>query len=86
MVGRAIAIVGQPGGECSGLVLADDRDVIAAHVPAREDLASGAIAGQAIEGYQPRPNEDTEINTNVIGLNFFQTIGMPRTQSDRAHA
>jgi putative ABC transport system permease protein len=30
-----------------------------------------------IEGYQPRPNEDTELNTNVVGLNFFNTIGIP---------
>jgi putative ABC transport system permease protein len=30
-----------------------------------------------IEGYQPRPNEDTELNTNVVGLNFFNTMGIP---------
>jgi macrolide transport system ATP-binding/permease protein len=29
------------------------------------------------EGYQPQPNEDTEINTNVIGAKFFETIGIP---------
>ncbi|MEK6281434.1 MAG: ABC transporter permease [Acidobacteriota bacterium] len=33
-----------------------------------------------IEGYQPRPNEDTELNTNVVGLNYFDTIGIPVVQ------
>jgi predicted permease len=28
------------------------------------------------EGYQPQPNEDTELNTNVIGAKFFETIGI----------
>ncbi|HVG29683.1 MAG TPA: ABC transporter permease [Pyrinomonadaceae bacterium] len=37
----------------------------------------GQRRGTTIEGYQPRPNEDTELNTNVIGLNFFQTMGIP---------
>ena len=30
-----------------------------------------------LEGYQPQPNEDTELNTNVVGLNYFDTIGIP---------
>jgi predicted permease len=30
-----------------------------------------------LEGYQPKPDEDTELNTNVIGLNFFNTMGIP---------
>ena len=30
-----------------------------------------------LEGYQPQPNEDTELNTNVISLNFFNTMGIP---------
>ena len=30
-----------------------------------------------LEGYQPKPNEDTELNTNVVGLNFFNTMGIP---------
>ena len=30
-----------------------------------------------LEGYQPQPHEDTELNTNVIGLNFFNTMGIP---------
>ena len=30
-----------------------------------------------IEGYQPRPNEDTELNTNVIGPDYFRTMGIP---------
>jgi len=29
-----------------------------------------------IEGYQPRPNEDLELNTNVVGLNYFDTFGI----------
>jgi putative ABC transport system permease protein len=29
------------------------------------------------EGYQPQPGEDMELNTNVIGLNFFNTMGIP---------
>ena len=30
-----------------------------------------------LEGYQPQPNEDTELNTNVVGLNYFNTMGIP---------
>ena len=30
-----------------------------------------------LEGYQPKPNEDTELNTNTIGLNYFNTMGIP---------
>ncbi len=30
-----------------------------------------------LEGYQPQPNEDTELNTNTIGLNYFNTLGIP---------
>jgi putative ABC transport system permease protein len=33
-----------------------------------------------IEGYQPQPNEDTELNTNVVGLNYFNTVGIPVVQ------
>ncbi len=29
------------------------------------------------EGYQPQPNEDNELNTNVVGPNFFPTMGIP---------
>jgi len=29
-----------------------------------------------IEGYQPRLNEDIELNTNVVGLNYFETLGI----------
>jgi len=31
----------------------------------------------AIEGYQPQPNEDTELNTNIVGPNYFNTMGIP---------
>ena len=37
----------------------------------------GQRRGVNFEGYQPQQNEDTEINTNVIGLNFFNTLGIP---------
>ncbi len=37
----------------------------------------GQRRGMIIEGYQPRPNEDTEINTNTVGLRYFDTIGIP---------
>ncbi|HVF23947.1 MAG TPA: ABC transporter permease [Pyrinomonadaceae bacterium] len=30
-----------------------------------------------LEGYQPQPNEDTELNTNIVGPNYFNTIGIP---------
>ena len=30
-----------------------------------------------LEGYQPQANEDTELNTNVVGPNFFNTMGIP---------
>ena len=30
-----------------------------------------------LEGYEPQPNEDTELNTNTIGLNYFNTMGIP---------
>src|SRR6185503_15155204 len=30
-----------------------------------------------LEGYQPQPNEDTELNTNVIEPKFFETMGIP---------
>ncbi|HEU4506991.1 MAG TPA: ABC transporter permease, partial [Pyrinomonadaceae bacterium] len=30
-----------------------------------------------LDEYQPQPNEDMELNTNNIGLNFFNTMGIP---------
>src|SRR6185369_5700464 len=30
-----------------------------------------------IEGYQPQANEDTELNTNIVGPNYFNTMGIP---------
>jgi predicted permease len=30
-----------------------------------------------IEGYEPRPGEDNELNTNVVGHGFFGTMGIP---------
>ncbi len=37
----------------------------------------GQRRGVQLEGYQPQVNEDTELNTNVIGLNYFNTMGIP---------
>ena len=37
----------------------------------------GARRMITLEGYQPQPNEDTELNTNTIGLNYFNTMGIP---------
>jgi putative ABC transport system permease protein len=41
-------------------------------------LSGGGYRRQtAIEGYQPQPNEDTELNSNIIGPNYFNTMGIP---------
>ena len=37
----------------------------------------GQRRGVKLEGYQPQANEDTELNTNVIGLNYFNTMEIP---------
>jgi predicted permease len=40
----------------------------------------GQRRGINLEGYQPRENEDTELNTNVVGPDFFSTMGIPLVQ------
>jgi putative ABC transport system permease protein len=40
----------------------------------------GQRRGTHFEGYEPKPNEDTETNTNIVGLNFFSTMGIPIVQ------
>jgi putative ABC transport system permease protein len=40
----------------------------------------GQRRGTLYEGYEPKPNEDTETNTNIVGLNFFSTMGIPIVQ------
>ncbi len=41
-------------------------------------LTGGGIRRNiTLEGYQRQPNEDTELNTNTIGLNYFTTMGIP---------
>ncbi|HLL70271.1 MAG TPA: ABC transporter permease [Pyrinomonadaceae bacterium] len=40
----------------------------------------GMRTGVYIEGYQPKPNEDTELNTNIVSPNYFKTIGIPLVQ------
>ncbi len=40
----------------------------------------GQRRGVQIEGYEPRPNEDRELNCNLVGLNYFNTMGIPLTQ------
>jgi predicted permease len=37
----------------------------------------GQRRGITIAGYSPRPNEDIELNTNVVGANYFNTMGIP---------
>src|SRR5687768_845443 len=37
----------------------------------------GQRRNAVIEGYQPQPSEDMELNTNVIGEAFFRTMGIP---------
>jgi predicted permease len=40
----------------------------------------GQRRGVQLEGYQPQENEDTELNTNVVGLNYFNTMSIPLVQ------
>lgn len=40
----------------------------------------GQRRGVVLDGYQPQPNEDTELNTNVVGPDFFSTMGIPIVQ------
>ncbi len=40
----------------------------------------GQRRGVELEGYQPQPNEDTELNTNVVGRDYFSTMGIPVVQ------
>jgi len=40
----------------------------------------GQRRGVELEGYQPQANEDTELNTNVVGPDFFTTMGIPLVQ------
>jgi predicted permease len=40
----------------------------------------GERRGVELEGYQPKPNEDTELNTNVVGPDYFNTVGIPIIQ------
>jgi putative ABC transport system permease protein len=37
----------------------------------------GHRRGLYIEGYVPGVTEESEINTNVVGLNYFETMGIP---------
>jgi predicted permease len=40
----------------------------------------GDRRGVELEDYQPKPNEDTELNTNVVGPDYFSTVGIPLVQ------
>ncbi len=40
----------------------------------------GQRRGVQLEGYQPQANEDTELNTNVVGHDYFNTMGIPIVQ------
>jgi len=37
----------------------------------------GERRGVQLEGYQPQTGEDTELNTNTVGSNYFRTMGIP---------
>jgi len=37
----------------------------------------GQRRNAVIDGYQPRSNEDMELNTNVVGLGYFRTMDIP---------
>ena len=43
-------------------------------------IGGGQRRGVTLEGYQPKPNEDTELNTNVVGLDYFNTMRIPIVQ------
>ncbi len=43
-------------------------------------IGGGQRRGVQLEGYQPQPNEDTELNTNVVGRDYFVTMGIPILQ------
>jgi len=38
---------------------------------------SGMRGGVTIEGHQVQAGEDTEININIVALNYFKTMGIP---------
>jgi macrolide transport system ATP-binding/permease protein len=37
----------------------------------------GERRNMTMEGYQKQPTEDTELNTNVVGTDFFKVMGIP---------
>ena len=39
--------------------------------------AGGSRTGVYIEGYTAQPDEDLELNLNVVGANYFQALGIP---------
>jgi len=39
--------------------------------------AGGSRTTVSLEGYTPRPNEDLELNVNVVGEGYFEALGMP---------
>ena len=39
--------------------------------------SSGSRTSVYIEGYNAQPDEDLELNLNVVGANYFQTLGIP---------
>ena len=39
-----------------------------------------------IEGYQPKQNEDIELNTNIVSPNYFKTLNIPLVQGREFNA
>ncbi len=46
---------------------------MAAYIPVN---INGSRDSVSVEGYEPRPNEDMELNINTVGQDYFETMGI----------